>query len=58
MKPFKTSVELVITRNTGGRWRFKLNLEATEPDEDDVIVIYSPLNRTSSVSFKLTNKYK
>ncbi len=35
-----------------------MSLEATEPDEDDVITIYSPLSRTSSVSFKLKNKYK
>jgi hypothetical protein len=33
-------------------------LEATEPDEDDIITIYSPLNKTSSVSFKLTNRFK
>ncbi len=35
-----------------------MHLEATEPDEDDHIVIYSPLNKTTSVSFKLTNRYK
>lgn len=35
-----------------------MQLEATEPDEDDTIVIYSPLNRTSSISFKLSNKDK
>lgn len=33
-------------------------LEAFEPDEDDVILISSPLNKTTSVSFKLTNKVK
>ena len=33
-------------------------MEATEPEEDDVIVISSALNRTTSVSFKLTNKTK
>ncbi len=58
MKPFKTHIDLMITRNAGGRWKFKVILEATDPDEDDTIIIYSPLNRTSSVSFKLTNKYK
>lgn len=30
-------------------------LEAMEPEVDDVIVIQSPLQKTSSVSFKLTN---
>jgi len=35
-----------------------LVLEATAPKEDDLIVISSPLNRTTSVSFKLTNHRK
>lgn len=38
--------------------RFKLNLEATEPEEDDVIQIFSPINKTSSVSFRLANRLK
>jgi len=58
MRPFKSQVELVITRELGGRWIFKILLESTEPDEDDIINIYSPLNRTSSVSFKLANRFK
>lgn len=33
-------------------------MEATEPEEDDTILISSPLNKTTSVSFKLTNKTK
>lgn len=33
-------------------------IEASEPKEDDLIVISSPLHRTTSVSFKLTNKSK
>jgi hypothetical protein len=39
-------------------FRYKIILEATPPDEDDVIIISSPLNKTTSVSFKLTNKTK
>ena len=34
-----------------------MQLEATEPEVDDVIVIESNINRTSSVSFKLTNQF-
>ena len=55
MKPFKTQVEIIIVKPTGGRWRFKVNLESTEPDIDDVIVITSPLNTNSSVQFRLNN---
>jgi hypothetical protein len=30
-------------------------LESTEPEIDDIILITSPLNMTSSVQFRLTN---
>lgn len=33
-------------------------MEALEPEVDDTIVITSQLNRTTTVSFKLTNLYK
>lgn len=33
-------------------------MDASEPDPDDSIVICSNLNRSTSVSFKLTNKAK
>eukprot|EP01017_Pseudomicrothorax_dubius_P047657 TRINITY_DN8583_c0_g1_i5.p1 TRINITY_DN8583_c0_g1~~TRINITY_DN8583_c0_g1_i5.p1 ORF type:complete len:454 (+),score=135.08 TRINITY_DN8583_c0_g1_i5:255-1616(+) len=59
MKPFKTSFEILIFKSRGGRWKFRVNVEATEPDVDDTIYIEAPINRTVSVSFKLTNtKYK
>ena len=36
MKPFKSgTLDLVITRPEGGRWKFRLQLEALEPDPDD-----------------------
>merc|ERR1712096_105861 len=35
-----------------------MQLEATEPDFDDIINIESPLNKTSNVAFKLTNQFK
>merc|ERR1719229_2115676 len=47
--------KLVITRSSGGRWRFDLKLEATEPEVDDTISIQSPLNKPASVAFRLTN---
>ena len=58
MKPFKANVEFKIVRQSGGCWRFKLYLEAIEPKEDDIICINSSLNKTTSVSFKLTNILK
>jgi hypothetical protein len=58
LRSFKTSVEFVIYKSSGGRWKFNMVFEANDPEVDDVIVIQSPLQKTSSVSFKLTNHLK
>ena len=58
LKPFECMVELVIEKESGGRWRYQLTLEATEPDVDDTITIESSINHTASVSFKLTNQFR
>jgi hypothetical protein len=55
LRPFVALCNLVITRASGGRWRFDLKLEATEPEVDDTIVIQSPLNKPASVAFRLSN---
>lgn len=55
LRPFKTSVEFVINKSSGGRWKFNVMFEALDPEIDDSIVIHSPLHKTSSVSFKLSN---
>mmetsp|Transcript_8375 Transcript_8375/g.10006 ORF Transcript_8375/g.10006 Transcript_8375/m.10006 type:complete len:2211 (+) Transcript_8375:271-6903(+) len=56
MKPFATAVQLVILRQSGGRWPFEVQLESTEPDFDDSILVESSLKTTGSVSFKLSNR--
>ena len=58
MKPFKTGFDIIISKPTGGRWKYRTFIESTIPDEDDTLVVYSPLNTTRSVSFKLTNRSK
>lgn len=55
LRPFKANTEFIIYKSTGGRWKFNAIFEATESEADDVIIIQSPLHKTSSVSFKLTN---
>jgi hypothetical protein len=57
LRTFAAPVQLLVYKSSGGRWRFDLELEATDPDPDDVIQIQSSLNTTSSVSFKLTNQF-
>lgn len=58
LRPFKASLEFIVYKSTGGRWKFNMIFESIDPEVDDVIVIQSPLQKTSSVSFKLTNHLK
>jgi len=55
LRPFKAQTELLVSKSTGGRWRFGAVFEATDPEVDDIIEIKSPLHKTSSVSFRLSN---
>jgi hypothetical protein len=58
LRPFKSQVEFIIHKSSGGRWKFNVIFEALDPEVDDVITIASPLHKTSSVSFKLSNHLK
>jgi len=58
LRPFKTNVEFIVYKSSGGRWKFNVIFEALDPEIDDSIVIQSPLHKTSSVSFKLSNHLK
>ncbi|CAD8050766.1 unnamed protein product [Paramecium sonneborni] len=55
-KPFKLSTELQVKVESGGLWRFKLQVNALEPQIDDIIVITSEINLLTKVSFRLTNR--
>ena len=57
LRPFKTDVEFILRKKTGGQWIYNIILEATEPDPDDVIHIKSSLGKQSFVSFKLQNVF-
>jgi hypothetical protein len=57
LRPFSTSVTLVVKRGTGGRWPFELQLDSLEPDPDDTITIEANLAQTSTVKFALTNRF-
>ncbi|CAG9335550.1 unnamed protein product [Blepharisma stoltei] len=58
LRPFKTQVELLIYKGSGGRWKYNIMLEALDPDIDDTINIESQINKTTSIAFKLTNQFK
>jgi len=55
LRPFTAMCNVVVTRSSGGRWRFDLSLEATEPEVDDTILLQSPLKKPASVAFRLCN---
>lgn len=58
LRPYRTTVELLVYKSSGGRWKYNVLLDAMEPEEDDTIIIESQMNKTASVAFKLTNQFK
>lgn len=57
LKPFEASIQLVVNKSTGGRWRYLMRVTALEPTPDDVIDIEATLHKTSSVSFGIANHF-
>ena len=57
LRPVRTSAALIVRKQSGGRWRYDLVLEAGEPQPDDVIYIESPIHKTAQVQFKLCNAF-
>ena len=57
-KPLKTSIEFILSKPSGGKWKFKIGLVATEPEYFDVINIVSQLNVRKTVQFRLFNHDK
>jgi hypothetical protein len=55
LRPFSAMCNLVVSQAGAGRWRFDVKIEVDEPEVDDHIVIESPLNKSASVAFRLTN---
>jgi hypothetical protein len=58
MKPGKAMFDFLVMREEGSRWRFRVQVEGTEPEPDDVIEIESGLLVTSTINFKMTNSDK
>ena len=55
LRPFKTDIEFILRKKSGGQWIYNIILESTEPDPDDIIYIKSSLGKQSFVAFKLQN---
>ena len=52
---FKTEIEFILRKKSGGQWIYNILLESTEPEPDDIIYIRSSIGKQSFVSFKLNN---
>jgi hypothetical protein len=57
LRPNRVPCSLIIHKRSGGRWRFEVAVEATQPEIDDTIRIQAEINRVSSVSFKIANQF-
>lgn len=58
LKPFRTIVEVIVKRKTGGgRWRYEVNVEATDAPPDDTISLRASVGGVSSAVFRLCNRY-
>jgi hypothetical protein len=55
VKPFRARGQLIVSKASGGRWRWETHLEADEPDADDTIEIQAELGHRASVAISLTN---
>ena len=57
LRPFKTNIEFVLRKKSGGQWIYNIILESNEPDPEDIIHIKAALGKESYVAFKLQNVF-
>ena len=58
LRPARATGALVVTRASGGCWRYDVLLEAEDPEVEDVITIAAAINKPAAVSFTLENVVK
>ena len=57
-KPFKSAATFTVILKSGGRWKFRIFLEATEPKYYDTLNIVTSLNLKKGIQFKVFNQDK
>ena len=57
LRPFRTELEFILRKKSGGQWIYNIVLEATLPDPDDIIPIRASLNKESYITFSLENVF-
>lgn len=57
LRTFIANVDISITCRNRGKWRVKLDLDATEPEPDDIIKLTAPVGSSDKVTFRLNNRF-
>ena len=57
LRPFRTEIEFVLRKKSGGQWIYNILLESTMQDPDDIINIKAILGKESYISFNLENVF-
>jgi hypothetical protein len=57
LRTFNSSVELIIVCKNKGRWHVVVELEASEPEPDDVVKLCASVGSVDKVSFRLSNRF-
>ncbi|KAJ9446795.1 hypothetical protein DIPPA_05915 [Diplonema papillatum] len=58
LRSFSTAVDLLVSKKSGGLWRFEFQFEAASPAPDDVIILEAAVAQRSSVAFLLKNVFE
>ncbi|GAX74871.1 hypothetical protein CEUSTIGMA_g2317.t1 [Chlamydomonas eustigma] len=56
MTVFSESIEFLVNKSSGGRWRFELQLQAEEPELDGTIIIEAGVEQTAYIPLYLYSK--
>lgn len=57
LRVFTTPIDVSIVCRNRGKWKAKIEIEATDPEPDDIIKLVASVNSVDRVSFKLHNRF-
>jgi len=57
LRTFVASLDVVLLCRNRGKWRALVDLDATDPEPDDIIKLVAPVAGSDRVSFRLNNRF-
>nr|CCA18066.1 conserved hypothetical protein [Albugo laibachii Nc14] len=57
-RPYHGNIALIITKASGGEWRYEVSITVWDPPSDDTFTLEAALNQTSSFQFRLQNIFR